>query len=206
MKDYAVSYRDTKIALLALTDLAASQGGYFTARQAKLSGYDASHLSYHNSARNFERVGHGLYRIPTLPISEHDDLVRAWFWSRGRDDRPRGVISHQTALSLHELAEFIPSTIHLTVPRGFRKEPPAGCVVHRSAIVDGEWQWIDSVPVTTPVRTLSDLAQPGLMPMEQFAAALEAAVARGFIRLADAERLRGRGVGARRPASRGDSQ
>ncbi len=201
-----MSYRDTKTALRALSDLAASQGGYFTARQAKLVGYDASHLSYHSRARNFERVGHGLYRIPTLPVSEHDDLVRAWFWSRGRDDRPRGVISHQTALSLHELAEFIPSTIHLTVPRGFRKEPPAGSVVHRGPIVDREWQWIDSVPVTTPVRTLSDLAQPGLMPMEQFAAALDAAVARGLIRLADAVRLRGQSAATRRAASCGDGQ
>lgn len=185
-----MSYRDSKTALLAITRLATSQGGYFTARQASVAGYKAPHLTYHVAAGNFERVGRGLYRIQMLPLAEHDDLVRLWLWSRGRDDHPRAIVSHQTALALHDLAEFIPTTIHLTVPQNFRTRPRAGCVLHRASLASGDAQWIDSVPVTTPLRTLSDLATPGSMPAEQFTTALDTALRRGLIQRTDASRLR----------------
>lgn len=186
-----MGYRDQKSAFRSLTEVAASQGGYFTARQAEDAGYDAPHLTYHLSAGNFERAGRGLYRIPTLPLSEHDDLVRLWLWSRGRDDRPRAVVSHQTALALHDLAEFIPTTIHLTVPPGFRKQPPEGCVLHKGRFDPDETQSFDALPVTTPLRTLRDLAGMGTLPTEQFVNAVGAAVQRGLIRQRDADELLG---------------
>lgn len=186
-----MGYRNQKSALRSLTEVAASQGGYFTARQAEDVGYDAPHLTYHLSAGNFERAGRGLYRIPTLPLSEHDDLIRLWLWSRGRDDQPRAVVSHQTALALHDLAEFIPTTIHLTVPPGFRKRPPEGCVLHNGRIAPVETQSFDALPVTTPLRTLRDLADTGSLPTEQFENAVGAAVQRGLIRQRDADELLG---------------
>ena len=186
-----MGYRDQKSALRGLTEVAASQGGYFTARQAEDAGYDAPHLTYHLSAGNFERAGRGLYRIPTLPLSEHDDLIRLWLWSRGRDDQPRAVVSHQTALALHDLAEFIPTTIHMTVPPGFRKRPPEGCVLHKGRLAQGETQSFDSLPVTTPFRTLRDLAATGTLPTEQFENAVGAAIQRGLIRQRDADELLG---------------
>jgi predicted transcriptional regulator of viral defense system len=189
LKVYALPYRDAKAALRSLTEVAASQGGYFTARQAEDAGYDAPHLSYHLSAGNFERAGHGLYRIPTLPLSEHDDLIRLWLWSRGRDDQPRAVVSHQTALALHDLAEFIPTTIHLTVPSGFRKQPPEGCVLHKGRLELYETQAFDALPVTTPLRTLRDLAGTGTLPTEQFENAVSVAVKRGLIRQRDGDAL-----------------
>ncbi len=182
-------YRDTKAALRALTEVAASQGGYFTARQAEEAGYNAPHLSYHLSAGNFERAGRGLYRIPSLPLAEYDDLIRLWLWSRGRDDRPQAVISHQTALALYDLAEFIPRKIHLTVPPGFRRKPPAGCVLHTAALKPEETQAIAVVPATTPLRTLRDLAAAGSPPLEQFEDATNAAVERGLIGTADAAQV-----------------
>lgn len=188
-----MGYRDQKSALRGLTEVAASQGGYFTARQAEEAGYDAPHLTYHLSAGNFERAGRGLYRIPTLPLSEHDDLIRLWLWSRGRDDQPRAVVSHQTALALHDLAEFIPTTIHLTVPPGFRKQPTEGCVLHKGRLARGETQSFDALPVTTPLRTLRDLAAMGTLPTEQFENAVGAAVQRGLIRQRDADELLDRG-------------
>jgi len=184
-----MGYRDQKSALRGLTEVAASQGGYFTARQAEDAGYDAPHLTYHLSAGNFERAGRGLYRIPTLPLSEHDDLIRLWLWSRGRDDQPRAVVSHQTALALHDLAEFIPTTIHMTVPPGFRKQSPKGCVLHKGTLARGEMQSFDALPVTTPFKTLRDLAATDTLPTEQFENAVDAAVQRGLIRQRDADEL-----------------
>lgn len=176
-----MTYRDPKVALRTLTEVAASQGGCFTARQADEAGYEAPHLSYHLGAGNIERVGHGLYRLPSLPPSEHDDLVRLWLWSRGRDDRPQAVVSHQTALVLHDLAEFIPRAIHLTVPPGFRKRAPEGCVLHKSSLDARQTQPIAPLPVTTPLRTLRDLAGDPSLPAEQFTHAVRVAAARGLI-------------------------
>src|SRR6516162_9642854 len=107
------SARKTARTLLAK---ALEQGGYFTAKQARNAGYDYPHLDYHVSTGNFERVDHGLYRLTTLPPGEHDDLVRLTLWSRNRQDQPEGVVSHQSALVLHDLSELLPAEIHLTVP------------------------------------------------------------------------------------------
>lgn len=191
-----MSYRDPKAALRALTATAAMQGGYFTAKQAQKTGYDYPHLSYHISAGNFERVGRGLYRIPSLPYAEHDDLIRLWLWSRGRDDRPQAVVSYQTALALHDLAEFIPTEIHLTVPPRFRRHPPEGCTLHKATVESTDTQPFDALPVTTPLRTLRDLADDPSMPTEQFERAIAEAVARGLIRRSQSDDL----VASRRKA------
>ena len=68
--------RSRKDAALALAALAHEQGGYFTTKQAIQAGYGYKHLDYHETAGNFERVAHGLYRLPTVPPTEHDDLIR----------------------------------------------------------------------------------------------------------------------------------
>jgi len=176
-----MGYRDTKAALRSLAGLAAPQGGYFTAAQAMQIGYDRSHLSYHVSRGNFEHVGRGLYRLPMLPPAEHDDLIRLWFWSRGRDDTPRGVFSHQTALTLFDLAEFIPTDIHMTVPVSFRKTPPDGCILHRAELEPSDHREFDAFRVTTPHRTLLDLARDATMPREQFENAVQEAMNRGLL-------------------------
>jgi hypothetical protein len=95
-----MKYRDTHESLKALYALAATQGGYFTAKQAAAAGYDYSHLAYHLEAGNFERASHGLYRLPTIPTGEHDDLIRLSLWSRDRQDEPQAVVSHASALYL----------------------------------------------------------------------------------------------------------
>src|SRR5205085_910092 len=107
---------------------------YFTAKQAQESGYDYPQLVYHVAAGNFERVEHGLYRLPTVPASEHDDLIRLTLWSRNQKDEPQAIVSHQSALVLHELSELLPGEIHLTVPPKFRKPAPGGCVLHKAAL------------------------------------------------------------------------
>src|SRR5690349_19865606 len=119
--------RDAARALLAR---AMEQGGYFTAKQAREAGYDDPHLDYHVSTGAFERIDHGLYRLTSLPAGEHDDLVRLSLWSRGRNDVPQAVMSHASALVLHDLTELLPGETHLTVPPRFRKPPPGGCVLH----------------------------------------------------------------------------
>jgi predicted transcriptional regulator of viral defense system len=171
------SSRDAARALLAT---AVDQGGYFTAKQARRAGYDYSHLDYHVSVGNFERVEHGLYRVSHLPPGEHDDLVRLSLWSRNRQDEPQAVVSHESALVLHDLSDLLPDKVHLTVPPAFRKLAPAGCVFHRGTLapVDVE-EWV-GFRVTGPLRTLLDVAASSL-PQEQLGKAVADALDRGLV-------------------------
>ena len=95
---------------------AIGQGGYFTAKQAHQAGYRYQHLEYHTSVGNFERVKHGLYRIPSIPPGEHDDLIRLSLWSRNQKDEPQAVVSHESALVLHEPRRASPTQAPLHGP------------------------------------------------------------------------------------------
>jgi predicted transcriptional regulator of viral defense system len=172
------SSRDAARSLFAK---ALEQGGYFTAKQARKAGYDYPHLDYHVSAGNFERVEHGLYRLTRLPAGEHDDLVRLTLWSRNRQDEPQAVVSHESALVLHDLSELLPAEIHLTVPPTFRKEPPAGCVLHKAFLAPKDIEERAGFRVTLPLRTLLDAAASGV-PTEQLQKAVADALARGLVR------------------------
>lgn len=177
-----MTYRSPKIALRALYKVATTQGGYFTAKQAAEAGYGKQHIEYHSKSGNFKRIGHGLYRLPTVPHSDHDDFIRITLWSRGRDDAPRGVISHESALALHELSDLLPGKIHLTVPRSFRKRPPRSCVLHRGKVARGDADSWTGFRVTTPLRTLADAAGSDSVSTEQLRQAVVDALDRGQVR------------------------
>lgn len=164
-----------------LAILAQTQGGYFTAKQASSIGYGYRHLDYHETVGNFERIAHGLYRLPTVPVAEHDDLIRLTFWSRNQKDEPQAVVSHESALALHELTDILPNYVHLTVPRTFRKRAPNGCKLHKSTLESNETEEREGFSVTTPLRTLLDAATSGVS-QEQLNLAVRDAIERGLIR------------------------
>lgn len=177
-----MKYRDTHESLKALYALAATQGGYFTAKQAAAAGYDYSHLAYHLEAGNFERASHGLYRLPTIPTGEHDDLIRLSLWSRDRQDEPQAVVSHASALFLHQLSDVLPQRIHLTVPSSFRKEPLQGCTLHKAHLASKDIEAREGFSLTTPLRTLIDAATTSSVTDEQLERAIQDALRRGLVR------------------------
>lgn len=177
-----MSYRNTQTARRTLHELASQQGGYFTAKQARSAGYSRQHVDYHVKADNFERVQHGLYRLPEIPVSEHDDLIRLSLWSRGRNDEPQAVISHETALGVLELGELLPKKVHLTVPPTFRKPPPRGVVLHRASIAKADIEERDGFRVTTAARTVLDIAAENAVSQEQLEKVVQEALRRGLIR------------------------
>ncbi len=175
--------RSNKEAARMLAAVANGQGGYFTTKQAIEAGYGYKHLDYHETAGNFERVDHGLYRLPTVPVAEHDDLIRLALWSRNQKDEPQAVVSHESALVLHELTDLLPDRTHLTVPRTFRKPTPKGCVLHKAALAAADIEERTGFRVTTPLRTLLDAAA-GTVSQEQLANAVSDALTRGLVRRA----------------------
>src|SRR5512139_4244058 len=118
----------------ALYEVAAEQGGYFTAAQARQAGYAYSQQYFHVERGNWLRVDHGLFRLRDYPPGEREDLVRWSLWSRNQRGVPQAVVSHDTALTVHELSDVMPARVHLTVPPGFRKKMLDGCVLHKGKL------------------------------------------------------------------------
>ena len=160
-----------------LYELAQSQSGLFTSSQARELGYSPQLLLHHQQAGRLVRVQRGIYRLVHFPAGEHEDLVAAWLWSQRA-----GVVSHLTALALHELSDALPSHLHLTLPEAWRARRlrvPPGVRIHHAELPDGERTWLGPLPVTTPARTLNDCAREGISP-ELLGAATREALRRGL--------------------------
>src|SRR5258708_39093591 len=102
-----------------LFDVVSSQHGFFTASQARECGYGTDLLTHQTRSGRFRRVYRGVYRMRDYPSSLHEDVAAAWL-AFGRE---RAVVSHESALDLHELSDVIPDAIHLTVSRSRRYLP-----------------------------------------------------------------------------------
>ena len=152
----------TEPAWQALYDVAAAQEGLFTTRQAATAGYSPPLLTHHQKAGRIVRIRRGIYRLVHFPPGEHEELVAAWLWTDAQ-----GVLSHQTALSLHGLSDILPAQIHLTLPVAWqhrRLRVPEGLILHHAAVSRDERAWVNAVPVTSVRRTLRDCAVAGLAP------------------------------------------
>jgi hypothetical protein len=80
-------------------------------------------------------------------------------WSRGRDEKPLAAISHQAALSLHELGDFNPAKVHIIVPPTFRRNSrlPKAVVLPRARLTPGVAQQ-RGLMVCRPMRAILDVA------------------------------------------------
>jgi predicted transcriptional regulator of viral defense system len=149
-----------------LYDLAATQGGYFTAAQARAIGYDRRTLWYHVKTGHFERVNRGFYRLAEFPAQPHEDVIAAWV----KEGPNLAIVSHETALTLYELSPIRPRRIHLTVPReqrphGDRPRFPGVQIHTTKRPLDGaEVVRRFGVRVTSPARTIVDAAEVGAEP------------------------------------------
>jgi predicted transcriptional regulator of viral defense system len=186
LKDHSMGYKETYRALLAL---AAGQGGYFTAHQALAIGYSYPEQHYHATHDNWRKCARGVYLLRDYPASPVGDLIVLTLQSRDRRGQPQAVVSHETALGLHELDDANPAQMHLTVPPRFRGQLGPGVILHRRALAAQHWQDWGGYRVTTPLRMLVDIAaSPTSWPLlEQ---AVRVALARGLVRrtpLLDAE-------------------
>ncbi len=173
--------RDPQENARALYQVAAAQGGYFTAVQARRAGYAYSQQHFHVSRGNWLRIDRGLFRLRSFPSGEREDLIRWSLWSRNQKGVPQAVVSHDTALTVHEMSDVMPAQIHLTVPQRFRKKIPPGCVLHKSIVAPEDVESRSGYRVTTPLRTLLDVSDSPLS-QEHLNKALRDALERGLVR------------------------
>ncbi|GAB2558250.1 type IV toxin-antitoxin system AbiEi family antitoxin domain-containing protein [Nocardia heshunensis] len=147
--------RDRTDTRTALWQTASGQRGYFSAAQALEAGYSYQAQRYHAQRGNWTVIDRAIYRFrefTALPGSEDDHLVRWFLWGKGR-----AIVSHTTALSVHELGTAKPSQIHLTVPPGFRQKD-AAAILHRAELTQEEIEDQDGYRVTTPARAIIECA------------------------------------------------
>lgn len=149
-----------------LYEIAESQLGYFTASQARSAGVQQVRLIQLNQTGDIERVSRGVYRLARFPLSPLGQYMEAALWPQVRRPGALAVISHVSALALHELSEVSPAKIHITLPPDLRvrRAVPRHLVLHFAPLASEDVRVVDGVPATTPVRTLRDVHAAHLGP------------------------------------------
>ncbi len=172
-----------------LFELALGQEGYITTQQAAEAGYSPQLLQKYIRNGRVTHVRRRIYRLVHFPASEHEDLAALWLWSERT-----AIFSHETALSLHQLSDVLPSRVHMTLPAAWahrRLRISKGATVVFAEVPPKEQTWFGAVPATAPLRTLADCIDAHLSP-ELLEAALRQARARHLVDAAAVRQLRAR--------------
>lgn len=90
----------------------AHQCGILRPKDLQDAGISRIGLSRLSAAGQLEKVGRGLYRLPSAEISEHESLVHI------AKRVPQAVFCLLTALQFHELTTQLPRQIWIAMPRG----------------------------------------------------------------------------------------
>jgi predicted transcriptional regulator of viral defense system len=135
-----------------LHEHAVEQHGFVTTRDAEELGVNPRRLHVMKDRGVLDRVSRGVFRFPDVPAGPLDQYVAATLWPLGA----RGVLSHATALDLHELCDVNPSRIDITVAPGFRttRTPPPVLRLHREAVPADEIAWHEGIPIVGVYRAI----------------------------------------------------
>lgn len=147
-----------------LGDLTESQHGYFTRAQALREGVDDMDLRRAVRSGAVERLDHGVYRIRGAGSDPHERLRVAWLRltpglsPRERTVRPHVWVSHRSAAALFDLGVAVADVPELTSDRRLQTRGKIRIHVRSAGLERAEWTVHDGFAVTTPSRTLADLA------------------------------------------------
>lgn len=169
-----------------LWDVAVDQYGYVTSKDARRLGINPVELGKLAARGQLDHVSYGVYRFPQLPVTPLDSYMFATLWANGR-----GVLSHDTALDLHDLCDINPSKLHVTVP-GRRPERQGGeqYVVHSEPLADDETTWHEAIPIVTVAKAIAQCIAAGVSS-HLLSQALRTARDRGAITAVEHRRLTG---------------
>ncbi|MBI3179490.1 MAG: type IV toxin-antitoxin system AbiEi family antitoxin domain-containing protein, partial [Deltaproteobacteria bacterium] len=151
--------------------VAIEQYGYVTFADLERLGGDPVRLRQWHQHGKIERAGHGIYRFPQIPVTPLDPYMLATLWPAGR-----GVLSHETALDLHDLCDVNPDKIHITLPPNYRprRRGGVGYVLHRESLHEDAVTRHQGIPVVTPAVAIRQ-ALDGATPRQLVRQAIETA-------------------------------
>lgn len=157
-----------------IIDHARANGGIITTREAQALGMDRSVLARMVSDGVFRRLQRGVLALPGIDSAHALDLAAAC-------RRLEAVVSHQSAGQLHHFEGVPWSPPTITVPHRLTNRFP-GVHIHQSTdISDADVVSIGSLPVTSPERTIIDLA--AVMSDRRLDLVLDRALSSGIVDL-----------------------
>jgi hypothetical protein len=177
-----------------IAHLAGQQGGIVNHAQLVALGLSPQGVHRRLRVGRLHRWYRGVYAVGHRKVG-----VEGRRWAAILAYSPDGVLSHRTAGVAWDLLRSNAATIDVTVGLGGRSARP-GIRLHRTrSLPADEVTSLGGLPITTPARTLLDLAAAGLRdrPLE---AALDAAEITGVLDFAELRALLARHQG--RPGTR----
>jgi very-short-patch-repair endonuclease len=172
----------------AITELAERQHGVIAALQLYSLGLSETQVRARAANGLLQRVHRGVYSLGRRSLTPNGHWMAAVL-ACGEN----AVLSHQTAGELWKIRRLTLGadrrrSIHVTVRggRGARGRP--GIIVHRrQTLLDEEVTTTEGIPVTTPARTVLDLAAS--LPRRQLERAIDGAVRLALCTEDDLERI-----------------
>lgn len=141
-----------------------SQQGYFARAQAHRQGVDDSALQRGVTSGAIERLDHGVYRISGAGYDPHQRLRVAWLRispdlsPRERTIRPHLWVSHRSAAALFDLGVAIADVPEFISDRRLQSRADVKIRLRTGGLDRDSWTVHDGFAVTTPARTIADLA------------------------------------------------
>lgn len=178
-----------------LRDLATPQQGMVGRTQLRSRGLREHVIDRLVQSGRLVVVHRGVYQVGPIPV--HRARERAAAMACGRES----CISHRSAAVLHHAEVAVGQSVEVIMPRRSRRRIE-GVRIHRVRdLPSNEVTTVDGIPVTTPARTLLDLA--GVCRLRELEQALAHAlrmklVTRDEVRALTDRHPRHRGVGALR--------
>jgi very-short-patch-repair endonuclease len=164
-----------------IAQLAGRQHGIFSRRQALQLEANPNLIWRRIAAGRWEQMYPGVYRIAGTPLMPRQSLMASCIaWGEG------AIISHRSAAAFWEIAGLPPPiSVELIVPRGRARTHTDNVIHWTGPLRQGDWTVVDSIPVTTPTRTVLDLS--AVVSTEQLEVAFDDV---GRSRLSSLSRLR----------------
>lgn len=166
-----VRARSSRAAVLHAEALAASQAGVISFRQAVGLGMTPSAIERRLRSGDWDRIYEGVFRIHWTPQT-WEQGVRAALLRFGS----KAVVSHRAAGFLLGL-DGVAQIVELTVAGHYRSH--AGVIVHQVRELPPDLWDANGLPITSPTRTLIDLAS--VLREESLELALESALRVGLV-------------------------
>lgn len=137
----------------ALAPVLVRQQGAFTREQARQAGFSDSRIDRYVASGRWIRAHHGVYRDRNVARTPEQDAIAACL-AAGE----RSVASHRTAARLWGLNVPAPEAVEVTLPWNARSTIPSIRPYRSRHLGRLDVARLGNVPITTPSRTLLDLA------------------------------------------------
>jgi very-short-patch-repair endonuclease len=157
-----------------IADLAVRQHGVVTRAQLLGLGISPAAIGRRLRSGQLRALHSGVYVVGPIQSARAHELAAVLAGG------PEAWLSHTSALHVWKLLPIdAPRPAHVSVPANRCRSRP-GVVFHRVApLADDEWTVLDGIPITTPARTLVDVA--GLLGSRELELALATAEREGMV-------------------------